>query len=416
VTVLARRRRVRLAVSGLVLAILLGVGAVAGVLRERRGNEATLVTVERVGRSRVEAVVSAMGTLRPGEEARVRAPMAGTIEQLLVSSGQKVLAGDVLILYQRDALEASLREAGLRVSEALSRLAALELQLRLEEAIFAREREQSQARLRQVKVAYQDVQGLHPTDSRRVQAAENLTQAEAEYELLKLRQEGRRILPEAMAAARAALMAARRAEAAAQTQLARATVVSPIDGTVLTVAVEPGAPAATGALLATVADLSRLRAEVRVDELDVGRVHVGQSAVVYPGAFLEEGFPGTAESVAPAAELEGRAARFLVTILLDNREGRLRPGMTVDAHLVVERAEDVLSVPLQAVLGEGEQQAVLVLAGEAIERRLVLSGVRGTTRVEIRSGVAEGDSVVVGPLHLLDRLAPGDRVRAADGR
>ncbi|HSW10054.1 MAG TPA: efflux RND transporter periplasmic adaptor subunit [Bacillota bacterium] len=414
-TVLARRR-VRLAASGLVLAVLLGGGAVAGVVRQRRGNEATLVTVEGVGRSSVEAVVSAMGTLRPGKEARVRAPMSGTIEQILASSGQKVLAGDVLVRYQRDALEASLREAGLRVSEARSRLAGLELQLRLEDAIFAREREQSQARLRQVGIAYQDVQGLSPNDSRRVQAAENLTQAEAEYELLKLRQEGRRVLPEALAAARAALVAAERAEAAAQVQLARATVVSPIDGTVLTVAVEAGAPAASGVLLATVADLSRLRAEVRVDELDVGRVHVGQYAAVYPGAFLDEGFPGTAESVAPVAELEGRAARFLVTILLDNREGRLRPGMTVDAHLVVERADDVLSVPLQAVLGEGEQQAVLVVAGGAIERRPVLGGVRGSTRVEIRSGLAEGESVVVGPLHLLDRLAPGDRVRVAEGR
>jgi RND family efflux transporter MFP subunit len=415
VTVLARRR-VRLAVSGLLLAILLGVGALAGVVRGRRANEPVLVTVENVGRSTVEAVVSAMGTLRPGTEARVRAPLSGTIEAVLVSAGQEVRAGDVLVRYQRDALEASLREAGLRVSEARSRLAALELQLNLEEAVFAREREQSQARVRQLRTAYQDVQGLSPTDSRRVQAAESLIQAEAEYELLKLRQEGRRVLPEAMAAARAGLVAAERAQAAAQAQLARATVISPIDGTVIQVALEAGAPAATGALLVMVADLDRLRAEVRVDELDVGRVHLGQQAAVYPGAFLDEGFPGVAESIAPAAELEGRAARFAVAILLDNREGRLRPGMTVDAHLIVERAEDVLSVPLQAVLGDGEQQAVLVVAGGLVERRLIVSGVRSSTRVEIRSGVAEGESVVVGPLHLLDQMAPGDRVRVAEGR
>jgi len=254
-----------------------------------------------------------------------------------------------------------------------------------------------------------------------------------------------------VASMRAQSVAARVALENARIALEDTEVRAPSSGTVLTRLVERGQVISSptqdvggGTLLLTMADLKRVRARVRVDETDIGKLSAGVPARIRVAAFPAREFAGVVEMIEPQAVIEQNVTLFAVLIGIANEDGLLRPGMNVDAVFDVAGREAVLTLPMMAlravrdieataeILGMSaeELRQSLDAAGPAQEPRRspqalrrpgesalqlgrglwviamrdgrevptpVETGITDLDRVEITGGVAEGDSVLLLP-------------------
>jgi membrane fusion protein, copper/silver efflux system len=186
-------------------------------------------------------------------------------------------------------------------------------------------------------------------------------------------------------------------ERKAATQL---TLPSPVTGTVLARGVTTGQMVTADTPLFTVADLSRVWVVADLYEMDLGRVRVGDRARFVTDGTPARSYEGRIEFVAPTVSGETRTVQARLGV--DNPGGLLRPGMYGRVH-VRGRGIEALTLPSDAVVQTGASEYVfLARAGGRFEPRLVETGVRGGDRIEIRSGVAAGDTVVSGASFLID--------------
>lgn len=186
----------------------------------------------------------------------------------------------------------------------------------------------------------------------------------------------------------------------------RNRLITPIDGVVLKLARDAdgqlmanGQLVNPGQLVAQVAPLDPLIADVDLIGEDIAAVRVGLEARARYYAWEDQIFPGEVLRLAPTVDQRTRALRAEVEIA--NPELLLRPGMFVEVTLVAERREDVLVVPRQAVTERGGRRVVFVLNGQRVEQREVGLGLGDDDFVEVRQGLASGDRVVVRGLETL---------------
>lgn len=229
-----------------------------------------------------------------------------------------------------------------------------------------------------------------------------------------------------------------------QTQLRDTVITAPISGVVIKKSVEVGELVASaisgfaqGTELITIADLSRLVVRVRLNEVDVSQIWLGQPAEVLVDAVPEKVFEGTVSKIAPAAldrlltrqqtgttqiQTEAEVAWFDVEVRLHNTDTRMKIGMSASVDIVAKRIKNALTVPLDALLEEdgsfyalvvtdqniAEQVHKPVLAGRLDELRIpeakvqtrkmkVRLGVRGEAKTQVTAGLSEGDVVLVKP-------------------
>jgi HlyD family secretion protein len=224
-----------------------------------------------------------------------------------------------------------------------------------------------------------------------------------------------------------------------QDDLARTTIRSPMDGTVIQLNAEqgetvvPGSTNLPGSVIMTVGDMSVLLAEVEVSEVDVVHVELGQPAEVYVDALGTEPQMGQVVEIATSGRRDPTQGtiRFAVKIAIDDPSPDLRPAMTAKVDILTATSDEAVAVPVQAVVertfdDEGEEVSgadakeyddvevvYLIADGEAVARP-VDSGVSDDLFVEIIDGLEAGDEVVVGPYRTLKNLASGDKVYAKE--
>jgi Cu(I)/Ag(I) efflux system membrane fusion protein len=176
---------------------------------------------------------------------------------------------------------------------------------------------------------------------------------------------------------------------------------APRDGIVLERNAVQGMRAQPGDVLFRVADTSLVWAMIDVAERDLGPLAVGQPVTVRARSFPTRDFSGKIAVVYPQVNRETRTAR--VRVELTNSDLALLPDMYVDAEIEIGGSESVLSVPDSSVLDTGSRQVVLVDKGEGrFEPRDVKIGRRGSGLIEIRSGLKDGEPVVVAANFLID--------------
>lgn len=241
--------------------------------------------------------------------------------------------------------------------------------------------------------------------------------AEQAVATARLEAESGAVLPEEIAAVSQAVAAAEADLARWQERLGRATLVAPLSGTVLQRVVDRGAAVMDGAPVLRVGDMAAVRLEMRVDEADLGRLRTGQQVRFTTLAYPGESFAAEVVHIAPAAVLAGAQGtrQFLVEARADNSDGRLKPGMQIDAQITTESLTDVISLPVAVVRSDDDgDHYVFVFVDGAAVRRAVTLGLRTRTHVEIIGGLELGELVVVGPFDMLRRLEDGQAVRTQD--
>ncbi len=186
------------------------------------------------------------------------------------------------------------------------------------------------------------------------------------------------------------LAAAEAAARSARSRLADYRLVAPFAGQVLRRDAEPGDLATVGVPLFVIADPAALRVTADVDERDVGRLAEGQQAVLRADTFPGRTFPATVTAITPQGNSTGRV--FRARLALDPATV-LRPGMTVEANLVVARRANAVLVPTQAVRGG----FVWTVDGDHARRQAVRLGAQGASQTEILQGPAPGARLVLDP-------------------
>ncbi|MGE5590114.1 MAG: efflux RND transporter periplasmic adaptor subunit [Bacillota bacterium] len=242
-------------------------------------------------------------------------------------------------------------------------------------------------------------------------AQAQLDDAQAALDQVKLQHQLTQTTDDDVAAAQAA---ARSAEAAYQQALEdykTPDILSPIDGKVLAVYVKEGDIVAPGTPLFTIGATHDLVVKAKVDEVDIGKVAVGQKAKITSAAYLGQVFEGTVTKLAPRAVRDGNISVFIAEITVKNPDDLLKPGMNVDVEISSNQKDAALALPLEAVLDRGGEKVVFVLDGSVVHQRKVTTGIMTQTHVEITEGIKEGEQVVTGPSDVLAKLKDGDRVK-----
>jgi len=204
--------------------------------------------------------------------------------------------------------------------------------------------------------------------------------------------------------ARAQLKRAEASEKNARTQLGYTTIVAPTTGVVVKKYVEEGsivtagrssfAGSGSGVTIVDIADVSRMRVVVNVDETDIARIRLGQDVDVSFDAYPDELFVAEVIKIAPEAIMDQNVTTIPVTVELDYADRRLKPEMNATCDFVTVRKKNVLYVPNEAVKETDKGMVVTVMEnGKQVERKVRIGEV-GNDYTEITSGLREGETVV----------------------
>lgn len=314
----------------------------------------------RVERERIERIIVATGTIEPGREVEVRPRIAGIIETVHVDDGDLVEKDQPLIDIERELLQSQVREAEASVDGAV-------------------------IEYRYARIAHERSEEL---EGRGAASEEARDEASSRFQR-----------------ARADVARAKAGHDTLSTQLSYATVRAPAAGRVLQVHVEEGGAVSPvtsvtgGTVVITMAGTDLLYLKGLVDENEVARVALGQEARVRTEAYGDRTFAGRVTEIAPMGKRVQNVTYFELEIeIVDDEAELLRPRMSADAEIVAEVVEDTLVIPETALRYRGEQIYVDTRVGggtTGIEPKDIEVGIVDGSRVQILSGLAEGDEVLL---------------------
>jgi HlyD family secretion protein len=372
------------------------------------GPRGTEVEVQAAELRTISSRVKATGEITPEKRVAISAKVVGEIISLPVVEGQEVQAGQLLLEIERDLYEAARNQARAGVRQA-------EVSVRRQEVQLA----DARRNMRRTRELIAD--GLVSQEALdAAQLALDTAMVEIEAQEHSVDQY------------RSALQRT-------EDDLARTTIRSPMDGTLIQLNAEqgetvvPGSTNLPGSVIMTIADMSVLLAEVEVSEVDVVNVALGQEAEVKVDALGTEPQKGHVVEIATSGRRDPTQGtiRFRVKVALDEPDPSLRPAMTAKVDILTATSEDTITVPIQAVVkrtlnDEGEEvkgtaakgieesDVVFVIADGEAAIRTVETGVSDDLSVEITGGLTDGEEVIIGPYRTLKNLHAGDAVKTEE--
>lgn len=331
---------------------------------DKNGQFATVA----ISRGGLRQVVTATGEIQPVNTVNVGSQVSGTIDELFVDYNTKVKKGDVLLTIEPSVLQASVDEAKASLVSAESQRNYAKNEYERNKTLYA-DGYIARAEMEQSQTTYE-------------QAEQSVLRARSQYER-------------------------------AETNLGYATIVSPVDGTVISRKVDKGQTVAasfqTPDLFEIAEDLSKMQIETSVSEADIGMITDGQRVTFTVDAYPTQTFEGVVRQIRLSPTTTSNVVVYTVVIDVDNADLRLMPGMTAFVTIVISEKDDVWKAPNAAFLIRSFAN-IIEDAGDAtpkthlaIERggAAVLvpyqKGLSTATETEIISdGVQSGDKIIVG--------------------
>jgi len=387
------------------LTIVLIVFALIGKKAGWFGKAATVkVSVENAEKRTIIETITANGKIQPEKEVKITPDVSGEIVELTVREGDNVEKGQLLLRIKPDVYISQHDRSLAAISQARARLS------------------QAEAQFIQADLSYKRNKQLY--DEETISRSE-FEQAEASYLVAKAEVD----------AARFSVTSAEAALKEANENLVKTSIYAPMSGTVSMLLVELGERVAgTGMMAGTdmlrIADLSRMEAQVEVNENDIPRVKLGDTATIEIDAYTDYKFKGVVTEIASSAKTTGVSAdqvtNFDVNILVlpdsyealvtSHNQNPLRPGMSATVDIRTEIREGIISVPIQSVTtrtdttvvvrnlsDEKIRTLVFITDGERALAKDVITGIQDNSYIEIISGVAEGDRVISAPFSAISK-------------
>jgi HlyD family secretion protein len=378
-----KKRRRRIIWSAIVLVMLLGAGfgVKAALSPNHEIDPSKLANVEKGDLARV---VVATGKIQPLSKAEIKSKASGIVKKIYVDYGDRVKAGQVLAELDKVQLEAAVRAARANMEAA-------------EAALLS-----SQATLERNKVDAEgpDVPFLKLSMGRAQQMLKDgvmsksvVEDAEKNYQLaLNKQMSGQRNLAVSKAEISKAQAQAAQAKAAldnADEDLRNSTIISPIDGLVLSRDVNVGDAVSSILILGsqatpimTLGDVSEVYVQGKVDEADIGKVYLNQPARIVVESFKDKKFEGKVTKISPLGKEKDNVTTFEVRVSISNFSGELKANMSANAEILLEEKKSVLMAPEAAMIYDKDRNAQVEIPDA--------KGPNGKKKVSVKLGISNG--------------------------
>ncbi|HUE05770.1 MAG TPA: efflux RND transporter periplasmic adaptor subunit [Bryobacteraceae bacterium] len=445
-----------------VVVLALCIGVYASTVLSKRGVVA--VQTGKVVRQDLTSLVTASGEVKPKNYINIGANAVGILTKILVKEGDHVKKGQLVARIENIQPEAQVASQRAQVSSAEADSNAAEAGLKTsDEALRTQQAliDHSQADLEHAKLDYDRAKELFKDQ---LLAKQDFDAKKATYDAAaaSLNEQQTR-----MAQALSSREQTAAQLAAAQRRVAQANAVlaqyddmlhkydsyAPLDGVVTNLPVRegesvvPGVTNLAGSNIMTIADMSLITAEVKVDETDIVSVALNQKADITIDAIPNKTFKGhvieigdtailrsTGQAASQSATSSQEAKDFKVVVAMDDPPDEIRPGLSCTAKIITATRKSALTIPIQALTirqkgdlevkpktGSGavtavkltpaeekarkeEVQGVFVIAGGKAEFRKVDTGITGATDIEVLSGLKDGDEIVTGSYQVIRTL------------
>jgi len=450
------------------LAIVLPLLIAGGVYGGMRWSQRDLVTVQTglVARGDLSSLVTASGEIKPKNYINIGANAQGRIVDLLVKEGDHVRKNQVVAKIEHVQAQADVQAQKASVASTQADSAAAEEGLRAaDETIKTADAtlERFRSEQRRAKLLLDNSEKLYHYN---LIAKQDYDQKKADYDsaTASVRENEARLsqmkVQRAQTAAQLASYQRRVSQAQAglariEDVLAKFDALAPLDGVVTDLPIRvgetvvPGVQNSAASTLMTIADMSLITAEVKVDETDIVNVHINQTANITIDAMPNRTFTGHVIDIGNTAILRSsglaasqsatssqEAKDFKVVVALDSPPEEIRPGLSCSAKILTATRRNVVNIPIQALTvrkksdldppkdgvmaatvapndksRNEEIQGVFVIANGRAQYRKVDTGITGATDIEVLSGLQEGDQIITGSYKVIRTIRNAARIK-----
>ncbi len=455
--------------AGIVGLLIISGGAFAGYKYNQRG----IVTVQtgRSVRQDLTAVVTASGEIKPLKYINIGANAMGRLIDIYVKEGDRVKKDQVVARLESIQAQADVAAQRAAVSSSQADSAASEAGLRASDENITTAQatvERTRADLERMRIDYERANELYTNklvarqdfdQKKSLYDAQVAAVREAEARVSQARAQRAQLLAQLNSSQRRITQMDANLRRAADV-LDKFSAYSPINGVVTNLPVRVGETMvigiqnSPGSTIMTIADMSVITAEVKVDETDIVNVRLDQRADVtidaipgktFKGHVIEIGNTAILRSTGLAASQSAissqEAKDFKVVIALDNPPDEIRPGLSCTGKIITATRQKALTIPIQALTvrqkgdlepekkgdkdktsnapsdpvaqkaRKEEIQGVFVINGEKAEFRKVETGITGATDIEVMSGLKDGDEIITGSYKVIRTLRNDTKVK-----
>jgi len=347
------------------------IGALVFVLGSKDGQENALPRV-KVTRGTITDKALAVGTIEPENEISIKSKVSGVVNRIFADAGTYVHKGQPLLEVRPDPTPIELADAKRNVELAQVELNTLMKEKTRQESLVAKQLISNKE--------YEDFQKRYDEADLRLKIAR---------EKLALLESGRVRIGN---------------------KNIESIIKAPIDGYVLSKSVEVGDPVTPltsfqeGTVLMKMANMSRLVFKGTVDEIDVGKLKEGMEAEIKVGALPNDTVRGVLSKISLKAEKKEQATVFPIEIAIpQSNNTTLRAGYSANAHIIIQKKQQVLMIPERVVTFRNDSAFVQVpLPAGKSEERFIKTGLSDAINIEVAYGLAEGDSVEEKPVKKIE--------------
>jgi HlyD family secretion protein len=379
--------------SAFAIIVVIVVGLVAATRGSTKIDPSKLAKVER---GDLAKSVVATGKIEPITKVEVKSKASGIVQKLLVDYGEKVKKDQVLAELDKEEILAQVNQqkASLQASEAAARAADADLQRAKVDA--------EGPDLPMLKRAYERAQKMAKDG---VVSESALDDAQKNYEMAVNKQQlGKANVISATSKLKQA--EAQVAQARALLEYQNSTIVSPIDGVVLSRDVEVGTAVSSilvlgssATLVMTLGDTREVYVKGKVDESDIGKVYIGQAARIKVESYKDRTFSGKVTKISPMGVEKDNVTTFEVRVSIDNSKGELKSQMTANAEVLLEEHKGILMVPEGALIYDKDRKASVEVpepnAKDGRKKLDVTVGISNGSKTELLTGLKEGQQVIL---------------------
>ncbi|MFM1653918.1 efflux RND transporter periplasmic adaptor subunit [Brevibacillus sp. B_LB10_24] len=355
----------------------------------------------------------ASGKVAPFQSVQVVSKIAGKIAEVKVDEGSKVTKGQTVIQLESDDYVQQVQQARAGISGAEARLADLKAGSRSQQiAQLQSGVDQAKASLDTAQKTYDRMKSLF--DSGAISQADldkvalDLERAKAGYDQAKaqldLAQEG--ATPASIQALAAEVERSRTSLNIAETALANTAIKAPIDGEVVSRAVDPGEMAQPGVALMTVVSMNKVKVEASVPQEQINQVKKGSHVSVKVDGLPDKTFQGTVDFISPVSDQN--SSTFPVKVIVDNPDGLLKAGMVAQVYFTDKPEEQRIELPASALLTKDGKTYIFKVDAGVVHQAEVSTEPKNADWVYVKSGVQNGEQIVLNPG---DQLTDGSSVR-----
>jgi HlyD family secretion protein len=406
----------------LIILLIVAVGATAFIyVRGSNADTSSQFQTATAERGTLTATIGATGTVRAKQTAVLVWQAAGTVDTVNVKVGDNIADDFVMAFLEKSSLPQSVIAAEADLADAQQALDELlnSDKDRAEAVIALRDAQEAHTKAESYLHYLQNSRRIPQTSVRtylirtrrgfeyrtktrtfKGPAPEDwIIEAENDLALKKAElDEAQRTYDRLTAGNTAEIEAAQARVEAARATINLARVISPFAGTVTESHVLPGDQVSAGATAFRLDNLSSLLVDVKVSEVDINNISVGQPVTLTFDAILGKEYHGEIIEVTQAGTVDQGVVNFTVTVELTDADALVKPGMTAGVNIVVEELQDMLLVPNRAVrLVEGERVVYILENGQPVKKEIRLGSSSDTQSIVASGDVVEGDLIILNP-------------------